>query len=355
MLLDAIWRHGPISRKGLAELTGLTGASTSRLTKRILEMDLIDESVHLDGTVGSPRRPLIRSKSETYTVGISFTKKSMNLAIVNLEGKICEAANIEISSVSVSALSDFTNDTLKSSAVLQSSKARILGVGLAVPGYRATLPGQWAVHWDFPELLRINIENELSEKLKLPVFAERDAIACAWAERLNGKGRILQNFCTLYLAQGVGGGIMSDGRPIKGQNGNAGGLGILFPYDSPRPSSYDFEAHLSKAGLTLESLDPKLNRHLGIMDSWVKKITPILRLGLNHLSRLYDPEMIILCGSLPRFVLDRLVIAASFSRVQADYSAELPPPIVSVTDITENCLLQGASTLPIAQILSTSW
>ncbi len=349
-LLDLIWRSGPISRKSLAELAGLTGASATRLTKRVLSLGIVEESVHLAGTVGTPIRPLNRSHAKIFSVGISFSKTSISFAVIDLLGEIHESIHEQVDEITLPVLVDFVGTCIRKSFSLNQAEARLLGVGIALPGYRATSRGHWAVHWDFPGLLSLDMEKELTQQLGVPVFAERDAQASAWAERMNGKGRSLQSFCVIYLAQGVGGAVMSDGRMMSGKHGNAGGLGILFPYDQPRPSARDLEVHLEKHSLSLESLDPTNSDHAGVLDAWINAVVPRLRTGFNHIARLYDPEMIILSGPLPRFILDRLVIAAEYRQVETSYSAELPCPRVSVSDITDNSLLQGAACLPLAHI-----
>ena len=354
-LLDLIWRHGPISRKTLADISGVTGASATRLTKRALDLGLIEESIDRSGGVGNPARPLRRSQSGIYSAGIGFTKQSIRFALTDIEGAVLRVGSRSVDGITLDGLADFIEDMISSCDEINHREPKLIGIGLAIPGYRARTPNQWAVHWDFPDLQRVDVEAELGNRLGLPVTAERDAIAAAWAERLNGKGKTLSSYCLMYLAQGVGGAIMHDGRPLLGGHGNAGGLGILFPYDDgPRPSAHSLVEHLAGFGVDLSELNPGSKQHSVALDAWIDQVVPSLREGFNKIARLYDPEAIILGGSLPRFVLDRMVIATDYTGIRTNYTADLPAPRITVSELSEHSLLLGAASLPVARILTVS-
>lgn len=353
-LLDLIWRHGPVSRKDLAAIAGMTGASTTRLTKRALDWGLIEEVVARVGAVGNPSRPLSRAQSGIYSAGVSFTKERMSFALANMNFEVLEADELSVLDVTIGSLARFVSKQLKTSSVLNKPGSRLVGLGLAVPGYRAKSQGQWAVHWDFPHLLRSDLSTLLSREIDVPVFTERDAIAGAWAERLNGKGRAKANFCYLYLAQGVGGAVFSEGRPIMGAHGNASGFGSLFPYDAPRPSLVDLERYLAEQNLSIDGLDLNDQTYWQVVDGWIERVLPSFRRGLNLIARLHDPELIILGGALPRAIIDRLLIAADWSGVQADYTDDLPSPRLTVSDLSQGATLQGAAALPVVLSLLSS-
>ena len=352
-VLDAIWRHGPISRKALAEVTGLTGASTSRLTKRALEIGLIEESLARSGTVGSPSRPLQRVTTGAYSIGVSLSKNTINCAVADLAGYLHEVQHIDVDEVSVDSIAAALDSLLGSNGAVKRPKSILLGVGIAVPGYRALENGQWAVHWDFPKLLGHDIANELSRKIGLPVIAERDAIAALWAERLNGTARKLKDFCLLYLGPGVGGAVMSDGRLLSGRHGNAGGLGALFPYDQARPTSDNLEQFLKETGLDTSIVDGTLDEYPDAIAQWTQSVTPSLVHGLEYITRLYDPQTIILSGALPRALLKQLLASSKISEHVPKYTADLPIPSLAITEMDdEHRLLASATVLPIADILA---
>ena len=353
LVLDHIWRYGPISRKALADLTGLTGASTSRLTRHALSIGLIEESVAYSGSVGSPSRPLQRTSDGAYSVGVSFAKNLIECAVSDLSGNLGEVHQREVENVTIDDIAGLVLDTVSTDPQTKDNALIVLGVGLAVPGYRSTHDGEWAAHWDFPDLLGVDLATEVAKKTNLPVFAERDSIACLWSEHLNGAFRTVSNLCLLYLAQGVGGAVMSDGQLVLGQNGNAGGLGALFPYGERRPSAADLSEFLKLDADQFFSTTAILSAPADKIDRWVELVQPSLRYALTVIARLYDPATVVMSGSLPTTVLRQLIDSVSDLDLPEQYTAALPTPELAVTQSPDTGrLLSAAATLPFASIVS---
>lgn len=349
-LLELIWRYGPVSRKKLAELGGVTGASATRLTRKALDLGLISESVLRSGEAGQPVKPLQRATNGIYSLGVSFDITSFSGAIAKFDGAFICTIKTKAELITIDTIADFTEQLIAAGEEKGVARADILGVGLAIPGYRARQTGHWAMHWDFPALLTIDIENELTRRLSLPVVARRDAIAAAWAERLLGRGKLVDDFVVVYCAQGVGGALFSGGQLVSGACGNAGGLGALFPYDAPRPSHTDYAAFMKSAGADTTQREAESIED-ALADEWIRSVTPGLRAALNQISRLYDPSMVVLSGTLPRQVLDRLAIEVNFDHVDTRYTDDLPTPTVTSSSIQHSALISGAASLPIANLI----
>ncbi|HUW41685.1 MAG TPA: ROK family protein [Rectinemataceae bacterium] len=67
----------------------------------------------------------------------------------------------------------------------------------------------------------------LADAFSLPVAADNDVNACAWAEALFGAGIGLDCFFWLTVSTGIGGAIVSEGRVREGASGMAGEVGHL--------------------------------------------------------------------------------------------------------------------------------
>ena len=156
----------------------------------------------------------------------------------------------------------------------------------------------------------------LSEK---PVFLENDANCAAWAEYRLGASKGCLHSITLTLGTGVGGGIIVDGKLLKGQNGAAGEMHFKMRTDRQRKctcGSWDcFEAYASGTGLkkTGEEIshNPNITTYdiiggqklddavmIMIYERWQNDILE----GLIGLANLFDPEIIVLSGSMAEFV-----------------------------------------------------
>lgn len=75
------------------------------------------------------------------------------------------------------------------------------------------------------------IEKYLKRKLKSPFYIDNDANCAALGEKYFGYAKNLNHFVVLTLGTGVGGGIFSNGKLLRGKNGLAGELGhiTIFP------------------------------------------------------------------------------------------------------------------------------
>jgi glucokinase len=99
----------------------------------------------------------------------------------------------------------------------------VAGLGLAVAG-----PLDQGVLYDPPNLpgLRgVALGSFLSDALGFGVFLENDANAAAYGEFRCGAGQGARSLVLLTLGTGVGGGIILDGRILRGCHGLAGELG----------------------------------------------------------------------------------------------------------------------------------
>lgn len=156
----------------------------------------------------------------------------------------------------------------------------------------------------------------LSQK---PVFVENDANCAAWAEYEIGASKDCQNSVMLTLGTGVGGGIIVDGKLLKGKNGAAGEMHFKMRTDKHRKctcGSWDcFEIYCSGTGLKLTgeeiSGDSNITTY-DIVDGYKSNDELMTKIfnrwqddilaGCIGLANLFDPDCIVLSGSMAEFV-----------------------------------------------------
>lgn len=150
-----------------------------------------------------------------------------------------------------------------------------------------------------------------------PVLLENDANSAGWAEFAIGSAKGCQNVITLTIGTGVGSGIIVEGKLLKGKSGSAGEM--HFPIDSCKKRKCTcgiddcFEIYASGTALNLyakeymsenatgydiieqKSTNPKARK---AFDEWQGKLLQ----GLIMLGNIFDPEMIVLSGSLSKFI-----------------------------------------------------
>ena len=152
---------------------------------------------------------------------------------------------------------------------------------------------------------------------KKPVFVENDANAAAWAEHIIGASKGMPYSIMLTLGTGVGGGIILNNVLYKGKNGAAGEMHFKMRSDKHRKctcGSYDcFEAYASGTGLkkTADEIsgDPDITTYDVIENKSRPMMAKILEVwqedilnGIIGLANLFDPDVIVLSGSMAEFV-----------------------------------------------------
>ena len=349
-ILDALFQQGPQSRKSLACITQLTGASTTRLSKKFIELGLIEEQVAYEGAVGNPTRPLHFIGKGAMTLGVSFDKHHIEYTFANLVGKIVHRGEITAKGITIASLASVLSKALKDMSKRYPIE-RLIGIGLAIPGYHAIDKGKWAIHWDFPDLLKHDIATELEQQLKVPVYAERDAISAGWAEHIYNND-LPADFFYIYLGQGVGGSLFTSGKPYSGVNGNAGGIGAMFPYDKFRPSMNNLADYCEENNINIKSLSHISEQDFERLTPWLIKACESLKQEIDLMVRLYDPGTIVIGGLLDKKILTYLSDNIAYTKVSTNYNDEIAAVSINSAKMGEHSLSFGASCLPVAALLS---
>ena len=151
------------------------------------------------------------------------------------------------------------------------------------------------------------------------VFIENDANSAAWAEFRLGASKNCTNSVMLTLGTGVGGGIIVNGKLLKGKSGGAGEMHFKMYPDRRRKctcGAYDcFEIYASGNGLRLTAIDMtekddittydviagvknNVTQMIEIFNKWQEYIA----MGIIGLANIFDPDCFVLSGSMAEFV-----------------------------------------------------
>ena len=99
-------------------------------------------------------------------------------------------------------------------------------IGIGVPGTVDAETGTIGAEAHYvPELAHVPLAATVSGRLRLPAFVDNDVNALALGELMFGAGRGAASLVLLALGTGVGGGIILEGRLVRGRGGYGGELG----------------------------------------------------------------------------------------------------------------------------------
>lgn len=222
LVLQTLYRQGPLSRADLARETGLT-----RVTVGDLVADLIGEQLaHELGTRVDPPRPgkpatLVDLDRDAHRIiGIDLSDTAVfRGALIDLDGTILDRR--EASATGLTG-EDATAAALALATELVALADRpVLGVGIGSPGVvdlAGTVLSAPNRGW-VDEPLQARIQSALG----LPVIVANDANAAALAEY--GFGGASADLMLITVGYGVGAGLLLAGTPLFGSRFAAGEIG----------------------------------------------------------------------------------------------------------------------------------
>jgi glucokinase len=189
-----------------------------------------------------------------YSIGLDLGGTNLRAAAIDREGTLIDriegksgfsASREELLTEMVAAIS-----TLRSRADGGSLK----GIGVSAPGFISMREGVIRNANNLPSLENFPIRDELSRRLGTPVILENDANAAALGEKWMGAGRGVDDLVMVTLGTGIGGGIISNGRVLRGYLGMAGEIGHITVVPNGNPcgcgSQGCVEKHASATAIT---------------------------------------------------------------------------------------------------------
>jgi len=229
LLLRAVHRNQPVSRADLARLSGLQPSTVS-----VIVGQLIDEGWVVAGAQGRlprGRRPTyVMLNNRHVALTIDLRPGETSLAIVDINGKLVSRQNVTLPRQTHSR--DEVRQVLEKVAAAartlraEASDFSIDGVGVSVSGRIDPRTRQLVFAPNVPWVVE-DFRKELETALDAPVEIENAANACLYAARWFGALGDVSNLLTVTVSEGIGAGLLVDGRLLHGHNGLAGEFGHM--------------------------------------------------------------------------------------------------------------------------------
>ncbi len=326
VVLDVVRQLGPVGRTEISRHAHLSTQAVSNIVDDLVADGLLIKTGRLRAGRGLPPIQFAVNPNGGMTAGIEIAADHISTLLVDIGGRVRAQRTVTIPRNDPQTVLPVIKAEIAAAQVqLKYSVPQLLGVGVVMPGPfnvegmtsvgPTTLSG-WA---DFDAVASIG------QMLGAPVTLENDATAAAVGERLHGAAKDLKNFCLIYFGQGLGLGILIDGRPYRGANGNAGEIGhVLIERDGRLCSCGQhgcLEAYASVQALAeklsaegIKGIDytrlEQLHRERHpIIAEWIAEAAGYLAPQVAMLENLFDPEAVVIGGALPPGLLEDLTEA----------------------------------------------
>ncbi len=353
-ILDALRTAGPLGRAELVAATGLASATVHRLCARMVDEGLL--GVERDtGGVGRPTHRYRHLGEARTVVAVDVTSAIARGALIDLDG---ETRHTETQQLQDAGGHLTASSRLEGVGVLAERLIRIAAeIGSPAQGIGLSVPGVVDVHGAVSDSVELGwngvaVRDALQTRTGLPVVVENDANAVTIGEWTHGAGQGTGDLAALVFGIGVGAGIVSGDRLVRGAGAAAGEIGYLITdpqaFSQPRPTGGDLETRvlaLGGAGGAEASTMSVLDDESASGGADAERLLDHIAMSVAALSVILDCRVVILAGRLPRRT--DLLVGGVTRRLEG----RIPrPPAVVVGALGEDAALVGIGQLTIDHV-----
>ncbi len=306
-VIYALWKNAPISRTGLAKVTGLNKATITSIVASLEEEGMIVPSGSLKGSVGRAQNLLMFNEQYVLCAGILFRPPVMKIAISNIRAKILWMKDLPFSSAQspmevLTQVADLLDEGLSTCGAYSD---KLLGIGVGTASLlRPDDKMLYAIHsinWR-----NIPVVEYLQRRFQVPIIADTASNNAILGEKHFGAAKDADNAIYLSVGYGIGGGILMDGQLYRGSNGFAGDLGhyVIDPSGPPCPCGkrgcWEVMASSIATKKSFSELCDAAEQGDGAAVAALAQIGRNLGLGISNLVSIFDPQLVVLGGDVVR-------------------------------------------------------
>ncbi|HZW27050.1 MAG TPA: ROK family transcriptional regulator [Trueperaceae bacterium] len=363
-VLETVRLHGPLSRADVAKRSGLTPQTVSNLVSELIARGLVREGGQRQGARGrSPTLLSVRPEG-AYSIGLDLDRGHLTGLLIDLSGEVRARVHVERPFPSPEEAMDLVVSAVDELSASVEPR-RLWGVGIGFPGPLRISGG--AVDnvinpEGFPGWESVSVRSLLARRVTPPVFLENNATAAALGEAFYGVGAGLSSYFYCFLGVGLGGAIVSSGRPVRGWQGNAGELGYMPLHEGGegdhlgrRFDLFRLYGRLAAKGVrasTYSDLSRLLAAGEPLVLAWLDEAADGLARALVSAEYLLDPEAIVVGGAW-----EEPLVAALVARLE-ERLPRLRSPLIPATaslltaQLGADAVARGVATLPLQELLA---
>jgi glucokinase-like ROK family protein len=373
-VLNAVKSYGPIGRAEIARRTGLSPATVTSISAKLIAQNLVLEKSAGDSSGGRPPILLVINPKGGYVVGIKLTETHAVCALTDLEAFILAKSSLPLSIHDpervVDELARMVTTFIREQKI---AKKQLLGVGVGLAGIIDAENGilrQSPIYgWN-----NVPLRDMLQSRLHIPVYIENDVNTLTLTERWFGPGQGVDHFLTVTVGRGVGLGIVANGQFYRGQTGGAGEFGhITISPDGPLCACGKrgcLEAYVGDPALVRSAQDAAARGELPAPVQDVDELLSlaqsgepcavrifgeagrILGMGIATLINLFNPKKIIISGEGTREG-DFLFVPMKESIQQNTMPGLFDPDIIEIIPWGDDAWARGAAGLVLREVFES--
>lgn len=257
-VLESLMTHGPASRVATARELGMSPPTVNRLTNALMRHGLVEQSGSDAATGGRPSMLVRFNPRRKMILALDIWEVAIEVALLDLSGGLLERATVPMADSTPEEKLDLLVRTVAEWD--QRLGESLAAVGVSVPGPVSddgTVLLAPALDWYDVEALA-----PIEAVTRAPVVIENDVNLIALAEHRHLHSPDHKTLVAIAVFQGVGAGIVEDGRLWRGNHGTAGQFGrMLRNVSGLRHHTHGFghlETELGSGGILQRAIEARV-------------------------------------------------------------------------------------------------
>ncbi|MDR6685736.1 glucokinase [Arthrobacter sp. 1088] len=321
-VLAEVLRAAPASRKQVAEATGISSATVTRVVDQLLAEGVLREGSEIVSENRGRRAVLLDLVADrSYVLGIDLGASNTRFILADLNARpvlVCEVQTP--SDLDTLRLADWLAGEVRSACGKKWPLVDSICMGL--PGAVSRVDGSVSNATHLPQVDGTVFLEAFEGTVQLKLLTDNDANLALLGEQRFGAARTSPTAAMLTLGTGLGAGLAIDGNVLKGSHGLIGEFGQLpigplggrLEHMVTGPGILQ-RAH--EAGLPLNTPADLFAENAGHLHSLRAHFDHALMIVLTAISVSCDPETIVLGGGIAKS------LTTSLSRYQATLERNL--------------------------------
>jgi len=226
-VLNLIRAEGPITRRELANRTGLNRSTLSEVVVRLLDQSLIHEAGNYKSVDGRRFRTLEIKGTGYVVVGIEFTGEMTHTLVANLASEVLWREDRPVPRGSSKEDILVCIEVAIEAALHEASRIgdHVIGIGHADVGLVDAFEERVVMSSVAPGWRDVPLKKMLAERFSLPVFIQNVSNTMVLAEAWWGVGKGMKDILYVYLGNGIGVAYYHNGEVLGGATNCLGELG----------------------------------------------------------------------------------------------------------------------------------
>lgn len=358
LVLDVVRTRSPVSRATITGQTGLSAASVTGITGKLIHSGLLVETEIAPSTGGRPARLLELGREAVFAAGVRVSATEAHAVVVDLRGDVVATHSEPLASTEPTEAAAAVARAVHAAAGGKAS--RLIGVGAAVSGVVDQASGlvrhSGAMSW-----ADITFQALLEEAADHPVII--DSYVNAYTRGLLFDDVFAGREMLIFsVGTSLGAAVVVEGRIQRGFNGSAGGFAHSRAITSPGPARLChcgaedcFETRGSLWGMQRELERSGQDREIkpDVDSGLIADAALHLGIGMANTAKVLGPEQVVV-GFAPEADLGTFAEQTKHAFLTQYDHANTPPPLFDTAIADPVALARGAACSVLAGLFTAS-